>query len=180
MKQKRTFVTLLLVIAILCLGIGYAAITGMPLTITGSAKAEVGNGQVDVEFVAGEDNIDKDTKVTAASVDTSDPTKASFTVEGLTATNETVTVTYTIKNNSTDIPATLQTPSIEWTNKEWFDVTAQYSSPNIAKKGTTGDTQTVTVSVKLLKAPVTTVDAAAASDSSITLTLQAEPASSAN
>jgi len=50
MKQKRTFVTLLLVIAILCLGIAYAAISSVNLTITGNVSAIAAEGTVEVEF----------------------------------------------------------------------------------------------------------------------------------
>ena len=41
MKQKRTFITLVLIIAILCLGAAYAAITSQVLTITGNVSASI-------------------------------------------------------------------------------------------------------------------------------------------
>ena len=44
MKQKRTFVTLLLIAGLLCLGIAYAAFTADELQITGTATASVAEG----------------------------------------------------------------------------------------------------------------------------------------
>ena len=52
MKQKRTFITLLLVIALLCLGIAYALFSADELEITGTALSNVADGAVDVEFTS--------------------------------------------------------------------------------------------------------------------------------
>jgi len=52
MKQKRTFITLLLVLAILGLGIAYAAITTQTLQITGTAQATAAEDEINVIFTA--------------------------------------------------------------------------------------------------------------------------------
>ena len=179
MKQKRTFVTLLLVIAILCLGIGYAVITNQTLTINGSAKAEIGTGAVDVEFTNAKAATGSETKVTEAKVDDVEKTKASFKVEGLTTLNETASVEFTIANNSSDIPATLGAPNITLDKNEWFEVASTYSNANLAVKGQGGDSQTLTLTVKLIKVP-TTEEAAAAASETITVSIVADPASNAN
>jgi len=182
MKQKRTFVTLLLVIALLCLGIGYAAITSVNLTISGNISALAAEGTVEVEFTDAEVDPSSKGTVTAepyttvpdGDSTTDDYTKATINVSELKEEGETATVVYTIENKADDIAATLGAPSISWDNKEWFNVECTLSGNNLAKNGTEGDSQTATVVVTLLKTPVSEADELAATDD-ITITINAAP-----
>ena len=174
MKQKRTFVTLLLVIAILCLGIAYAAISSVNLTISGNVSALAADGTVEVEFTKAE--VDESSKgiVTAEPNTDDDYTKATINVSELTTQGDTATVVYTIENKATDIEATLAEPTITWTNTEWFNVTCELSGTDLDKSGTGANTQTATVVVELLKTPVSEADQTAAADE-ITITINAAP-----
>lgn len=176
MKQKTTFVTIILVIALLCLGIAYAVITGVNLEITGQVAATAAEGKIDVKFTDAQKGAGSNGTVTAE-VNSSDPLKATFDVSGLTTQGETATMIYTIENQSTDIAATLTKNEPTWTNKDWYNVTCTLSGTDLAKNSadTTADTQTATVTVTLLKTPVTAEDANAAKDTTVSITINAAP-----
>jgi len=184
MKQKRTFVTLLLVIAILCLGIAYAAISSVNLTITGNVSAIAAEGTVEVEFTdakvettsKGIVTAEPYTEVTEGESTKQDYTKATINVSELKAAGEKAIVKYTIENKAEDVAATLADPTITWDNKEWFNVTCTLSGKTLDKNSDqiTTDTQTATVEVELLKTPVSTADQTAATDE-ITITINAAP-----
>lgn len=177
MKQKRTYVTLLLVMAFLCLGIAYAAITAQELTITGNATAATSNENFKVRFA--KDDDDKyiaptttgadATKVTAATV-TSD-TAASFTIEGLTTEGQTATITYTIENASPqDIDANV-TVALTNGNQTWYTATVDKTSISLNK----GQETTVAITVTLKDTPATDAEAeAAAGTFTVTLTANAK------
>lgn len=181
MKQKRTFVTVLLVLALLCLGIAYAAIGGVDLTISGNVAATVGEGSIDVVFTDAEVTDKPEGAVVTAEIDSQDPTSRTATIDvsKLTTADQSVTVVYTIENKTADIAATLGeeiTLPVEYDNTEWFDVTCTLSGTELGKYSADADTdtQTATVVVTLRKTVVNEVDEAAAKDT-ISITLDAEP-----
>lgn len=180
MKQKRTFVTLLLIIALLCLGVGYAAISGVTLNVNGTASAIVGEGAIDVRYTKAEVTAKPDGAVATATIDSTDSTKRTVTmdVSKLTTAGQSVTAVLTIENQTTDIAATLGTPSVTWTNTEWFDVDCELSGESLGKYSADADTQTATVTVTLLKTPVTSgenSDETAAVANDIKIEINAEP-----
>ena len=113
MKQKRTFIAILLVLVLLCLGIAYAVISGVDLNITGQVSATATDANVNVKFTDAQK--DESSKGTVTAQVTNDTT-ATFTIEGLTTEGDTATMIYTITNNSTDIAATLTKNDPTWTN----------------------------------------------------------------
>lgn len=149
MKNKKTFVGIALLIVVLVLGIAYAAITGS-LTITGTAKA-----------TANDDNF----KVVFSGTPTADPgvtatitgdTTATMDVTGLTTTGDTKTATFTIENQSEELNALIavNAETVTTNNAEFFSVTAEVAdSTALEPEGTT----TVTVTVELIKTPVSDV-----------------------
>ena len=170
MKQKRTFITLLLIIALLCLGIAYAAITSQNLKVTGSVEATTSDNNFDVKFT-GTPTTDGAGNVEATIDTTADSTgrTATIKVTGLTTAEQTATATYTITNASpADLSANL-TSNVAHDNDAWFEVTQDLADTSIDK----GDSTTITLTVKLLKTPATADDLAQAKDS-ITLTIGAE------
>lgn len=157
MKQKRTYITLLLVVALLCLGIAYAAISNITLQITGSAAATPNQDNFIVKF-------DKDTVVTTdvgttgATVtadyvaDDANDLTATIDVSGLTAEGQKVSATYTIENESIGLSADLAASTIKNSNTEYFKVTPTLAKSQILE----GETTTVTVEVEMVKTPITT------------------------
>lgn len=174
MKQKKTFITILLIVALLCLGIAYAAIADVDLTISGNVAATAAEGKIDVQFTNATVTSNPNNATAVANV-TSDKTKATINVSGLKTEGQTVTVTYTIENKATDIAATLEQPTVTFDNTEWFEVQCTLSGTTLEKHSdATTDTQTATVVVKLKKTPVTTEDQTSAQDE-ITITIKACP-----
>lgn len=148
MKNQKSLLWLSLVVFVLILGVGYAVVSSVGLDITGTAT--VADSTLKVAF-NGETEVSDETKVTATSVD--DSLSASITVTGLTKVGESVTATYTIKNEETDLEAsyTLATDNgIENSNPDYFTVTTDVDtgSKTIAAEGT--NTVTVTVTLKAL------------------------------
>ena len=146
MKNRKKMITTALIVLVLLLGVGYATVSSVSLNINGTAKAESKELQVFYDGV----NSGTSAKVTAIS----SPVKtreATFTVESMTL-NETVTMTFEVKNYETDVNATLAAPSVtQNTNEEYFQVTTSCDKTTL----NAGDTATITVNVKLIKTPVT-------------------------
>lgn len=174
MKQKRTFVTILLIVALLCLGIAYAAISGVDLTIGGTAKATASDVNFKVKFVEEEitpvvevADTDPDIEATATAEVTGDIT-ATINCSGLTTKGDYVTATYTVKNDSPELSAYI-TASAECTN-DVFTVTTDWedTTKTLTADGTDADTTTITVKVELN----TTV--AEDEEGTVTVTLTAE------
>lgn len=175
MKQKRTFITLVLIIAILCLGAAYAAITSQVLTITGNVSAKAGDGAIKVEFTKA--TVDENSKGTVVATPNTgdDYTKATLDVSDLVVKGDKAIVVYEIENKATDIEAELTAPTVTWDNTEWFNVTCTLSGTTLdTNNAGTTDTQTATVVVELLKTPVNDADQTVATDE-ITIAINANP-----
>ena len=146
MKNRKKMITTALIVLVLLLGVGYATVSSVSLNINGTSKAETKELQV---FYDGTNSGTSD-KVTAIS-SPENTRAATFTVENMTL-NETVTMTFEVKNYETDVNATLAAPSVtENTNEEYFQVTTSCDKTTL----NAGDTATITVNVKLIKTPVT-------------------------
>ena len=173
MKQKRTYITLLLVMAFLCLGIAYAVITEQKITITGNATTTTDSKNFLVRFareggkyVAPTKTGAQADKVTEATV--TDDTTASFTITGLTTEDQTATITYTIENASpADINADIAV-ALTNNNKKWYTATVDKTSISLNK----GQKTTVAITVTLKDTPATDAEAAEA-EGTFTVTLTA-------
>ena len=147
MKKKNTFLSIALLLAVVVLGVGYAASSG-PWVIEGTATAKAS---------------DLDVKFTTATGD-GNPTVVSeklgeMTVE-LTEIGETATATFTIKNNSkTGIAADINPDTItvtyadDATSSDYFNVTHSLAKTALAS----GEETTLTVTVELKKVGLTNV-----------------------
>ena len=146
MKNRKKMITTALIVLVLLLGVGYATVSSVNLNINGTANAESKELQVFYDGV----NSGTSDKVTAISSPDKERT-ATFTVENMTL-NETVTMTFEVKNYETDVNATLAAPSVtQNTNEEYFQVTTSCDKTTL----NAGGTATITVNVKLIKTPVT-------------------------
>lgn len=150
-KDTKIILGVILFIAIVLVAVGYAGISSVNLNIDGSATATPEQTNFTVEFT-GTPTTSGD-GVTTATINSTDKTKATINVTGLTAAGETATATYTIKNTSADLSATLSVVEpITNSNTEYFDVTYNIATPTtVTAQGET----TITVTVELKKTPVT-------------------------
>ena len=156
MKNRRNVVVAFLVVAVMLLGIGYAALTDV-LDITGS---------VDVNQSAAEEAFNEDIFFSAAaaneagntaSVNADNNDKASFTINTFKGKDDVATFTFTIKNNG-DVDANV-TPrlnaSLGNTNPEYFSISSDWNGE--AKPLAAHSEITYTVTVELLKTPTETI-----------------------
>jgi hypothetical protein len=179
MKNKRTFVGLFVILALLCLGIGYAAIS-KTLTINGGVSTGDETALEDnfvVYFAAvstdtsSAENVTVDATVNAAEKSTS----TSFEIENMNIVGSKVILTYTIKNDSNDLYAFVEKVRIgitgldgenitEVTNgtpvklgengrgQGYFNVTMNWEP--FAQLDPKGGTTTLTVTVEMINSPI--------------------------
>ena len=161
MKNRRTVVVAFLLVAVMLLGIGYAALTDT-LTLIGNANIDLQQAGVNydkkVYFSAAEVVSSPNTAVdTVSGVGTDD---ATYSVHSLATMGDTAIFKFTIKNES-NVPVVIEIPNKKLSgqdnnsnsNPTVFSITYDYSiaDKTIPSQGT----MDVTVTVKVV-APVTT------------------------
>ena len=109
MKNKKTFVGLFVIIALLCLGIGYAAIS-KTLIIDGGVATGAAEDLADnfiLYFTKVEVNTDSanGATVTANVNEAEKSLSTSFSIKNMNKVGSTVVLTYTVKNASEDLYA---------------------------------------------------------------------------
>lgn len=164
MKQPKAFLLLSIVVAVLVLGIAYAAISDVAFNITGTAAAEGLDANFKVAFKSvnvTEAETSGQGKITYTAADQT----ASFAVTGLTTKDQFATVTLTIENKSTDINALLKSVVVSNDNEQYFEVTHNIENITVLANGEAN----ITVTVKLIKNPV------ADQTANIKVTFAAEP-----
>ena len=155
MKNRKSLIAIM-VLAVMLLGIGYAALTDT-LDSTGSADVNQSAAEEafneDIYFSAAVANEDGNT----ASVNADNNDKASFTAKTLKGKGDKVTFTFTIKNDG-DVDATV-TPklnaSLGNTNPEYFAISSDWAGE--AKVLAAHSEITYTITVELLKTPTDTI-----------------------
>ena len=158
MKKRRSSIIIFVVVAALCLGIGYAALTDV-LDITGTA--DINQSAAEEEF--NEDVCFTDAKPlgdgtpNTASVNADNKDKASFTAKDLAGKGDTASFEFTI-TNAGDVDATV-TPTLNATTgntkPEYFSITSDWGGAS--KTLAAGQSLTYTVTVELLKTPTETI-----------------------
>ena len=137
----------ILMLAIVLVAVGYAAITNIGLNINGIAKSKANQENFIVEMI-GEPQTSGD-GTTTATIDANDKTQGTMEVSGLSAKGETAIGTYIVKNKSQDLSADL-TAEATSTNEEYFEVQCSLDKTTLKAQEQT----TMTVKVKLLKTPI--------------------------
>ena len=157
MRGKKRSLGLLVyaLIAVITLGVGYAAISAITLTINGTATASGKQDNFVVEFndaagkititdtasnaIANFDETSTGGNKTQAYIDTvNDANKhtAKFDLYGFTTKDETATVTYTVINRSEDLKAELCESKINTSGGSNTTFTSVATLPNAVTKGT--------------------------------------------
>ena len=131
--MKKRYGVIAVLIAVIALGVGYAAISNVTLNVNGSqATAEADQDNFVVKYDA----------------------ESTFTIEGLTKKGDKVTITYPIINASETLKASLAAPTITNDNTEYFSVTA--TSPAAGTElAANGGTANLVLEVEVIKTPVT-------------------------
>lgn len=160
MKKKKAIIGLLVILVIILLAIGYAAISNQTLKVRGTAKAVVADTNFNVVFsqVGAATFADGTTETATASgaIDTTDATgrTAKIEVNGFSKIGDTVTIPYTISNDSVeDIGAQITAININNSNEDYFNVVV---SPRESDEVIhSGETRVENVSVVCTQTPIT-------------------------
>ena len=164
-NEKALQIGLFVLVAIVVLGVGYAAISSVNLIINGNATASVDQNNFKVHFTQAQ-AISGSTGVSGTStIDSQDDTKATFDVTGLTKVGDYAEAVYTVRNDSNGIGAEI-TLNLESSNTEYFKVTETI----LDNKLQAGEETTAKVRVEMIKTPITD-----SVSTSITATLTASP-----
>lgn len=147
MKQKRTFIAILLVIAVLGLGIAYANITDDVLTINGTAKVSPDDSAFKVMFTD-ESHSGKVSKVEL----TENGTKATLTMDDFKAAEEAGQAVLTISNLSEEYAADLEVTISGASADSNFEITEKLAASTLTNVNGDASTTTYTLDVKALKA----------------------------
>lgn len=151
MKKKRTLTVVAMVLAVLMLGVGYAAISEINLNITGNATASPNADQYVVKFVSGsakDVTVNKPNHI-SVTPGVTDNLNATIQVTGMKAKGESVTVQYTIANESADLSAALSVDVGDGVSDK-FTITPVLGSELLKKDSTT----TLTVTITLNETPI--------------------------
>ncbi len=146
-KPENRIIAGVMLVAVILVGIAYAAITNVTLNIKGTGNAQASKDNFAVEFV-GEPTTGGKGRTTAT-IDKTKRTEGTMNVTGLTAKGDTATATYTVRNLSQDLSADL-TAEATSSNQSYFEVICKLEDTTLKAKATT----TLTVTVKLLKTPI--------------------------
>ena len=145
MKKTNKVIIISVIVAVLLLGIGYAAIQNITLNIAGTAAANPSQSNFKVMF-SGAPVVSDSTYVTAA---ITDDTNATINVEGLTKKGDVVTATYTVQNASEDLSADLAVSTTN-DNTEYFSLSSEIAQTSLIA----GEATTLTVTAELTKTPI--------------------------
>ena len=150
-KNKKTLqIVLLVLIAVVTLGIGYAAISAVNLIINGNATASVNQNNFKVHFIQAQAISGSTGASGTSTIDSQDDTKATFDVTGLTKVGDYAEAVYTVRNDSNGIGAEI-TLNLTSSNTEYFKVTETI----LDNKLQAGEETTAKVKVEMIKTPIT-------------------------
>ena len=165
-QNKKTLqICLFVLVAVVALGIGYAAISAVNLIINGNATASVNQENFKVHFTQAQSITGSTGASGTSSIDTQDDTKAMFDVTGLTKVGDYAEAVYTVRNDSNGIGAEI-TLNLTNSNSEYFKVTETILDDKLQA----GEETTAKVKVEMIKTPITD-----SVSTSITATLTASP-----
>ena len=145
MKKTNKIILTVFIIAILLLGIGYAAIQNITLNITGTATADPNQANFKVMF-SGTPIVSNSEYITAA---ITDDINATISVNGLTTEGQMVTAEFTVQNASSDLSTDLSVTTTN-SNTEYFILSSEINKSSLIA----GEATIVKVNVELAKTPL--------------------------
>lgn len=170
MKSNSKIIIFTLIVAALIIGVAYATITAVNLSVSGSATATADQSNFSVKFFGTPTKPSEAGSNVSAEISATNPTQATIKVLGglLSKKGDYVTVSYPIKNFSDDLSATLAVGSgnVTNSNSEYFKVEPVLAATTLAA----GADTTLSVKITLIKTPI---DADVSTD--LTVTVVASP-----
>ena len=144
-NKKKLQIMIFVLIGVITLGVGYAAISAINLVISGNATGSPSQSSFSVVFKS----ASVTTGTGTASINNQDATIAYFDVSGLSKTGDTAVATYTIKNESNGVGASISL-NVTNSNTEYFQVTEAVQDTELQSNEET----TATITVEVIKTPV--------------------------
>ena len=144
-NKKKLQIMIFVFIGVITLGVGYAAISAINLVISGNATGSPSQSSFSVVFKS----ASVTTGTGTATIDEHDASIAYFDVSGISKVGDTAVATYTIKNESNGVGASISL-NVTNTNTEYFQVTEAVTDTELQA----GDTTTATITVEVIKTPV--------------------------
>ena len=144
-NKKKLQIMIFVFIAVITLGVGYAAISAINLVISGNARGTPSQSSFSVVFKSASLTSGTGT----ATINQNDATIAYFDVSGLSQTGDTAVATYTIKNESNGVGASVSL-NVTNTNTEYFQVTESIADTELQANEQT----TATITVQMIKTPI--------------------------
>ena len=169
MKNKKSLLSLGLLALVLVLGVGYAVVSSVDLTIGGSATVKDADLKVIITNVEDKSTVIQDGASVTHTWKTSGETEDTFEITNMIL-NEEVTIEYTVTNEETDVTANLA-EKIALDNDNTTHFSATYSIAEDGAELSPGESTVVTVKVKLNVTPTTEEESTA----NIGFTLAASP-----
>ena len=162
MKKRRTLIISLLLVAALCLGVGYAALTDI-LDIAGTIdlSREEAEKEFNLDIMFDEQVIVSDPTLATARRNTDNDDKGTFSVTGFKAVDDEVTITYKILNIG-ELDAQVTPKVITNTYAENLSYTTDWDKVGGGMETKTivaGGEQTISITVKLTQLPTETIQA---------------------
>ena len=145
MNNTSKIILITIIVTVLLLGLGYAAIQNITLNITGTAVAETKQENFNVRFF-GTPVVSDGAMVIASIINNQE---ATMNVSGLTEKGQKITATYEIKNESGDLSADLKIATTN-SNKEYFIISSKLAKTSLVA----GEDTNVVVTVELIKTPI--------------------------
>lgn len=162
MKNKKYLVSLLVLVALLCLGIGYAAVSkDLVVTGRGATYAETVTdpeypGTTDplkenfkVKFDSATKIVSDDTKVTSVVIEDEEVT---FSVNNLYIKDGYVTITLKIVNESADLKAIIAKPVPTNSNATYFAIETDWPEAGVVLAPS--QSQAFTITIKVIKSAI--------------------------
>ena len=173
MKKRNAIITLVVILVVAVLAIGYAAISSQTLVITGNGTITPNDSLFDVhftqvgtaEFATGTPNTATCTGTIDHANDSTDRT-ATITVTGFEKEGDAATIAYTVYNASEVYDASVILNTITNSNNTYFEVTVE---PITAVELSTTASTDFEVTVTCIKTPI------AEQTTTINITLTASP-----
>jgi len=152
MSKTTGVIIAALVITVVAIAIGYANISEKVINIEGTLQAQGDQSNFLFAF-EGQPSVAEGNAGTVTA--TASGTSAVFSVEGLSVIGDTASATYTVKNSSVNLNATEVLAAVSKGNEGYFETTVtQPADTELAP----GESSTVTVTTKLIKAPINPVE----------------------
>ncbi len=154
-KRNLVFIVLL---AILLLGVGYAVVSSVTLTVdttntTVTMTADPSN--FDVQFINGASHSGNG--MFSAGTITNNGHTTTFTITGFSKSGDSAVVTLPFQNKSTTLKASLANATVSVSNTEYFSISAtSLAGTTLDELGGTTDSGNLVLTITAIKTPVST------------------------